>query len=991
MHKNQQANTFSCQFLFFLVCCLIGFFLVINDAQSDVAGQTQDRASSVTSPSVGTKASRSNCQVVINEFMSARQRVLADEDGDYSDWIELYNCTDKDIDLEGWYLSDRYDMPLQWQFPAVQIPAQGYLIVWASGKDKIGLWPSQATKEDKKKTHQTAADVGQTISLHTNFSIAAEGEPLLLSDPTGQLMDEVAAIELDAHETAGRSPDGVGEFVILTAPTPAAANASMLAPAWLEAPTFSHESGFYDEEFALVISHPDEEVEIYYTLDGSEPDPDNLEGSTYRYKNSYQQPPTRPGQKVTIKDNFLYNEYISHKYQGPITIKDRTYEPDRISQISTTFDEKPDYFPQPELEEHWINDVVYESNRVIKEINRGIRSVNKFGNKVLNKITGKKPLEEADELQFGRTFVLDVPEISYRKYTNPKRYTFKGTPVRALAVKEANGRQTKSEMINGTFFIGDREQFTLPIVAITVPEKELFDYDEGIFVAGKSYDDWLKTLDEPQLVRAGAPTNWRKGKGERDGTQKRKGAIEVIFSNSPSQQILIGPHGNWSRANRQKSIRVYPIENENININIYNLIFNERDHKDDLVVNLRSGGYSPLGGVRKYDAVAHLIAEGLSIGTQSFKPFNVFINGEYFGLLNARDRKDYRYISNYYGADREALDLLKQDNKVQEGSSKDWLSFLESIEGNNDSLEYLYKENIDIESFMDFYALGIFIARTDWPSNNNSWWRCTDEAKCKTDRLWRWLLYDNDSSLRRVEFNMLEYLTSANWSIDNKPNKNPPWATFLYRNFIKVDAFRERFIIRLTDLLNTTFSSSRITNIVNGVKNKTEDTVQLHLDRWNSSTLSRSYSDWRKTFENMYSFSANRPTILRQHLQEFFDLGDLYTLAIDMQVADGAGNLVSADKAAIIHLNTLALGVSDDELEKPVAASARATNMEEYLALPWSGQYFADMPITLSVTPRPGYRFSHWEGVDANIASSSSLALNPAEDISIIAVMERVD
>src|SRR5690625_4995824 len=68
--------------------------------------------------------------------MSARQRIMADEDGGYEDWIELYNCTDKEIDLSGWYLSDRYDRPLQWQFPAVTIPAKGFLVLWASGKDR---------------------------------------------------------------------------------------------------------------------------------------------------------------------------------------------------------------------------------------------------------------------------------------------------------------------------------------------------------------------------------------------------------------------------------------------------------------------------------------------------------------------------------------------------------------------------------------------------------------------------------------------------------------------------------------------------------------------------------------------------------------------------------------------------------------------------------------------------------------------------------------
>src|SRR5699024_6877262 len=260
---------------------------------------------------------------------------------------------------------------------------------------------------------------------------------------------------------------------------------------------------FYDKGFTLKHSHPHENVIIYYTLDGSEPDPDNLDGSTYRYKNSYQQPPKEEGQKVEISQDFLYNEYKTHQYDKPIEIKDRTYEPDRISQISTTFDENPDYFPEPEEADHWINDAINQTNRGNKELNRFGRRLNKLGNRAIRKYykitTGEvRPLGD-------RQFVAKVPEIDYRKW----KYTFKGTPVRAIAVKENEQRRTISPIATNTYFIGDREEFSLPIVALTVPEKELFDYDEGIFVAGAAEDGW------GQRVYAGGPPNTRGPKHDR--------------------------------------------------------------------------------------------------------------------------------------------------------------------------------------------------------------------------------------------------------------------------------------------------------------------------------------------------------------------------------------------------------------------------------------------------------------------------------------------
>src|SRR5690625_1161290 len=330
---------------------------------------------SITAQASEQSFSKDQCTVTINEFMPAKQRVLTDEDGDYEDWIELYNCSDEAIDLTGWYLSDRQDRPLQWQFPSVSIPAQGYLLVWASGKDRV----------DGKE-------------LHTNFRIKASGEPLLLSNAAGELIDEIPPIEAHAHEVVGRSPDGVGEVMILAEPTPEASNAAAIAPALIEAPRFSHESGFYAEEFTLSLSHPDENVTIYYTLDGSEPDPENLEGSTYRYKNNYQQPPKEEGQTIEISQDFLYNEYKTHRYEQPIQITDRTYEPDRISQISTTFDEEPDYFPRPKPSNSKPNAAITNVNFLFDSLRSLIKEREESLNPMRLYVSRKRARKELDKI-----------------------------------------------------------------------------------------------------------------------------------------------------------------------------------------------------------------------------------------------------------------------------------------------------------------------------------------------------------------------------------------------------------------------------------------------------------------------------------------------------------------------------------------------------------------------------------------------------------------
>jgi hypothetical protein len=98
--------------------------------------------------------------VMINEFMAMNRTGLKDEDGETSDWIELYNSGTSPVNLAGWSLTDARYQPRRWVFPAVILDAQSYLVIFASGKDRRPTDPSAA--------------------LHTNFKLSAQGEHLAL-------------------------------------------------------------------------------------------------------------------------------------------------------------------------------------------------------------------------------------------------------------------------------------------------------------------------------------------------------------------------------------------------------------------------------------------------------------------------------------------------------------------------------------------------------------------------------------------------------------------------------------------------------------------------------------------------------------------------------------------------------------------------------------------------------------------------------------------
>lgn len=885
------------------------------------------------------------CRLVINEFMPAKQRIIADEEGDYEDWIELYNCSDEAIDLARWYLSDRYEQPRQWQFPDITLPAKGFLIVWASGKDRVSA-----------------------EALHTNFRINAQGESLLLSDADGVLIDEIPPVAVTAHEVVGRYPDGVGALAILEQASPNAPNAQALAPALIEPPQFSHESGFYEEAFELELSHPDERVTIYYTLDGSEPDPENLTGSTYRYKNSYQQPLMGQRKPIQPSKEFAENTYITHLYETPITIVDRSYESDRLARISTTIEEQPDYFPEPEFSDHWMNQTIHKTNEAIAQVNRGVGNLNRLFNRL---VRSAKRWRTGEEHPVGKTqFVMNVPELPYWEYTG--RHLEKGTPVRAMAVYETPDRATRSAITTHTYFIGDSAQYELPIIAITAPEQALFGYDEGVLVAGKTYDDWLQSGEAiADIGTPSYPANWR-------AKQPARGQFQIINHrrSSPLFDVGISAHGNAARTFKTKSLRLYPQQA------ITYPLFDDSADTGFMRINLRIDR-----DTRLHDDISHNILHGLAFATQRSQPHIVFINGEYFAVLGAKDRRDTTFLQYQYDLpNKNELELLSFDyanelehqgptRTAKEGDFAAWDELLEQLEQQpNMPLEQI-TEVIDLQSFIDYHAAEIYLVNTDWPSNNNSFWRFTgayDKAIPTTDGRWRWFLYDLDRAFRRPNSNMLSYL----YEDEPKKDKDQSHANKLFKLLMERPEIKEAFVTRFADLINSTFDSERVSSFITDMKTQMQNEMPRHIARWGAPI---SMARWEGHLDNMVDFAQQRPAAQRQHLQEFFDLGDPYELTIEVVTENADGTYTPVEKGAIIRLNTLTLGVSDEELPTPVAASSRATQMEKYLALPWSGQYFSEMPIQLSVTPREGYEFSRWE-VSGDVLEEPQLQLVPTTD-----------
>ncbi|YCM42362.1 chitobiase/beta-hexosaminidase C-terminal domain-containing protein [Verrucomicrobiaceae bacterium 227] len=202
--------------------------------------------------------------VVINEFMASNGGTLPDEDGDSSDWIELWNPENVAIEITGWFLSDDPLNLSKWTFPGHTLSPKGFLLVFASGKDRVV----------------------PGAEFHTNFQLGkAAGSFLALSRPDGSGGVEVVSVfdpYGEQHEDVsfgfyGESEPLPGGYFL--SPTPGAANSQEAVGGFVEDTNFTVDRGFYDAAFEVVVSSATPGASIIYTTDGTTPNENPLNGT----------------------------------------------------------------------------------------------------------------------------------------------------------------------------------------------------------------------------------------------------------------------------------------------------------------------------------------------------------------------------------------------------------------------------------------------------------------------------------------------------------------------------------------------------------------------------------------------------------------------------------------------------------------------------------------------------------------------------------------
>ncbi|NNC42248.1 MAG: hypothetical protein HKO03_03270 [Acidimicrobiia bacterium] len=223
--------------------------------------------------------------IQITEFMASNSTTLFDEDGASSDWIELHNPGGSAVDITGWYLSDDETNPTRWQLPARTIQPGGYLIVFASSKNRTGS------------------------ELHTNFGLSANGEYLGLREADGTTVSwEYSPSFPQQTPDISYGLDGVLNEVFFSNPTPGGPNSAGTDA--IDPLAFSVERGFYDSTQSVAITTTTPNATIRYTVDGSEP--------TSSHGNVYSSPisisTTTPLRAHVYRNGWLSPPVASHTY-----------------------------------------------------------------------------------------------------------------------------------------------------------------------------------------------------------------------------------------------------------------------------------------------------------------------------------------------------------------------------------------------------------------------------------------------------------------------------------------------------------------------------------------------------------------------------------------------------------------------------------------------------------------------------------------------------
>lgn len=880
--------------------------------------------------------------VRINEVLSSNSDLL-DEDGDSPDWIELYNASDQEVSLEGWRLKDQSGGD-GWIFPNVMIDPDKYLLVWASGKNKSSLsYPRTLINQGDQFRFSTPSQTlpNSWIDLGYNDSswgMGASGfgygdnddetrinqgrisvffrKKFTISDVSlvEQLIldidyDDAYIAYINGVEISRDNIQGVRPGPNVTSITDKEAQMYQGGkPARSIVPNI--EELLFDGENILAIqlhniSSSSSDMTLIPFLTAVYNTPTN-EGVVPPDLLGYSNSNLHTDFKLSSDEEYLELTDQEGAIVDSISIPQGC--PNVSYGISTAGDNVYFATPTPNRRNEGETFVALNPNTVVFSNDGGL--VDPFTLVLSGNTLG-------GDIRFTRDG--SVPTTLSQQYTSP--LVINANSVITASIFREN--YLPSKPVTRTFIT--EGQHDLPLVTLTADPVDLFDEDVGMYAFGDDYNGNFPYMG------ANFWQDWERPMAFSfyDTDQN------LLFNSQGGAKIF----GNYSRANGQRSFSLFA-RGEYGDKDFDYPLFEERKYDEYQSFVLRNAGNDWIRSMFR-DGLITGLADDYLLDQQAFKPYVSYLNGEYWGIYNLREKVSNHFIASRHDIDAEEVDLLEFNGDVVDGENQEYIDLINFITSQSLTQDAAYDfvtNEIDIDNFIYYQVLQIFSDNRDWPGNNIKYWK-SKEGK------WRWILFDTDFGFAiwnaaDYNFNTLDFALSP-----NGPNwPNPPWSTLLLRRLIGNTSFRHKFINRFADELNTRLSSRNVDARITELSNQIRSEIPNHQNQWNQSA-----QNWNGVVQQMKTFAARRPSFVKNDLLDRFNISSFHQLKIS-NANTNQGYVLINDRVA-----------------------AKGSN--------WLGDYFNGVPILITAVANPGFTFSHWEGDISEEESELEIALESSTDI----------
>ncbi len=468
-----------------------------------------------------------------------------------------------------------------------------------------------------------------------------------------------------------------------------------------------------------------------------------------------------------------------------------------------------------------------------------------------------------------------------------------------------------------------RETHDLPVFHLSIDPLHLWNHGEGFYVSGES----------GQLGQCAAiARNWNREWERLSRAQFFDQQGTKVFDLEAGAKIGGGCSRNFAKKQFNLFFRGDKIEYP---------IFSHSPIQKYKRLKLRNGGTDYDNAIIRDASIAAMLRNQIDLDILECEPLVLYLNGDYFGAYVLREFYGRHYFKHHYGVDRDDLDFIKNPYQwpiQKEGSYEAWQQLSTFIRENSmteaDNYEHL-QNLIDLNEYMNYHIVEIYLANYDWPQNNVGVWKQRQGGK------WRWLLYDLDISSGRTagysctaSYNMIDHATSTS---------GPAWpngeaSTLFLRKTLENQDFRSEFVQRTCTFAQTIFSPSRSIAYIDSMvadfspempaMRSTFANAPESWSQWSMGPGGGSQTSWDQNLDAFRGFFEERLPHVLSNFQQHFAMSGHYLLSINND-ADSGGKV-------LFHKNEM-------------------TVPHHYTA-----SYFNDVPIMIQAVPDPGYRFLKW-------------------------------